>query len=126
MSEEKDAPFLGWKEFNSMQQRIAELEAQLAELKKQEPVAWYARINNEWDSFTREKPPEDAYDEGTLQPLYAAPVVQPDMVLVPREPTEAMLDAVIDERMEALATGKDHNLLDIYRAMIAAAEKEQK
>ena len=29
-------------------------------------------------------------------PLYAAPVVQPDMVLVPREPTEAMLDAAMN------------------------------
>jgi len=60
---------------------------------KQEPVAWAYTINNSHSVFSAEKPPEDAYDEGTLYPLYAAPVVRPDMVMVPREPTEAMLNS---------------------------------
>lgn len=40
-----------------------------------EPVAWMYRVNNTHDCFCDIKPPEDAYDEGTLIPLYASPVV---------------------------------------------------
>ena len=47
---------------------------------KQEPAAWAYTINNSHSIFSAEKPPEDAYDEGTLYPLYAAPVVQPDIL----------------------------------------------
>lgn len=95
------------------------IEAAVLEAQKQEPEPewWYAKINNEWDSFTREKPPKDAYDAGTLQPLYAAPVVQPGMVMVPREPTEAMRIAA----MNALVS-KDDWPTSVYQAMIAAAE----
>lgn len=59
--------------------------------------------------------------------LYAAPVVQPDMVMVPREPTEAMLDAP-EVRIDAPCFGCGDTavtwgqLAEIYRAMIAAAE----
>jgi hypothetical protein len=59
----------------------AVLEAQ----EKQEPVAWVYTVNNSHSVFSAEKPPEDAYDEGTLYPLYAAPVVQPGMAMVPME-----------------------------------------
>lgn len=54
----------------------AVLEAQAG----QEPVAWAYTVNNSHSVFSAEKPPEDAYDEGTLYPLYAAPVVQPDIL----------------------------------------------
>lgn len=45
--------------------------------------------------------------------LYAAPVVPADMVLVPREPTEAMIGNEWNRDM----------LAGIWRAMIAAGEK---
>jgi hypothetical protein len=47
------------------------------------------------------------------------------MVLVPKEPTEAMIAKVIDERMEALITGKEHTFIDIYKAMLTAAKGEK-
>lgn len=46
--------------------------------------------------------------------LFAAPVVQPDMVMVPREPTEAMLNSCWRDYPEAAR--------ETWRAMIAAAE----
>lgn len=53
------------------------------------PVAWVYTINKSHSVFSAEKPPEDAYDEGTLFPLYDAP------------PTEAAIRA--DEREKMLA-----------------------
>ena len=55
-------------------------------------------------------------------PTYAPPVVQPDMVLVPGEPTDAMLVAAT----EVNKTLNAEQIVFLYRAMIAAAEKEQK
>ncbi|HNC91781.1 MAG TPA: hypothetical protein PL000_22885 [Anaerolineales bacterium] len=63
--------------------------------------------------------------------LVAAPVVQPDRVLVPREPTEAMLDAAMNRYKHVSPEAKARytqmhreNFRCDYRAMIAAAEKE--
>ena len=63
--------------------------------------------------------------------LVAAPVVQPDMVMVPREPTEAMLDAAMNRYKHVSPEAKARytqmhreNFRCDYRAMIAAAEKE--
>jgi hypothetical protein len=62
-------------------------------------------------------------------PLYAAPVVQPDMVMVPREATEAMLDAAMNRYQHVSPEARLHffqmhreNLRCDYKAMIAAAE----
>ena len=41
--------------------------------------------------------------------------------LVPIEPTQEMINHVIDERLDALVAGKEHTFIDIYTAMIAAA-----
>ena len=35
-----------------------------------EPVAWMYAVNGIWTAFSDELPPDDAYDEGTLTPLY--------------------------------------------------------
>ena len=40
---------------------------------KQEPVAWMYEVNDTFILFSANKPPEDAYDEGSLVPLYTAP-----------------------------------------------------
>ena len=38
-----------------------------------EPVAWMYAVNGIWTAFSDELPPDDAYDEGTLTPLYTHP-----------------------------------------------------
>ena len=40
---------------------------------KQEPVAWRYRVNNTHTLYSEVPVPDDAYDTGTLVPLYAAP-----------------------------------------------------
>lgn len=41
--------------------------------------------------------------------------------LVPIKPTEEMINKVIYERLDALMSGRDHSILDIYHAMIEVA-----
>lgn len=90
---------------------------------KQEPVAWvyYPKgVGEKYVTYTNPASLNLGKQAGRIayiQPLYAAPVVQPDMVMVPREPTEAML--------EVMAKLQFHAPQERYRAMIAAAEKEQ-
>ena len=115
---------------------------------KQEPVAWvyYPKgVGEKYFTLTNPASLDLGKNAGWIahiQPLYAAPValphngiastpeqvdeivdaicakvVRPDMVLVPREPTEAML--------EVMAKLQFHAPQERYRAMIAAAEKEQ-
>lgn len=50
------------------------LRAELDALKDQEPAAWFYTTNGAWDCYSKEQPPDDAYDEGSLLPLYARPV----------------------------------------------------
>ena len=40
---------------------------------KQEPVAWLYKTNNTWEHVSFVEPPDDAYDEGSLRPVYTAP-----------------------------------------------------
>ncbi len=37
------------------------------------PIAWMYEVNDTFILFSSNKPPEDAYDEGSLVPLYTAP-----------------------------------------------------
>ena len=97
--------------------KAAVLEAQ----SKQEPVAWRYKIIPPGWTYSEKKPSRDfagdAWDRWEVTPLYAAPVVQPDMVLVPREPTIEM--------REALQVGTGATFLEtkaIYRRLLAAAE----
>lgn len=114
-------------------QRIARAieAAVLAELAKQEPVG-LIRIRG--GDVVHMEPYAACLDvpNGDYS-LYAAPVVQPDMVMVQREPTEAMIDAAMNRYQhgsESAArlymTMHRENFRCDYRAMIAAAEKEQK
>lgn len=70
-----------------------------------------------------------AYETVNRLRLYAAPVVQPNMVMVPREPTEAMLDAAMNRYQHVSPEAKARytqmhreNFRCDYKAMIAAAE----
>ena len=77
---------------------------------------------------------EDAYskgmDAGAIHQAEAcaaairALIVPTDMVVVPREPTEAMMNAGFDAEGHAISkmSGSTETLTDIYRAMINAKE----
>lgn len=93
-----------WKDSAINGGNAAYLREQLAELKKQEPVAWNKPMTIE-DSFR------------------SAPVVPPDMVMVPRELTKEMRDAW---DASPCCDDDDEEMRKAYRAMIAAAEKEHK
>ena len=97
--------------------------AVLEELAKQKP-AYTFHLDSTGAAYLRG---ECVSKEG--DPLYAAPVVQPDMVLVPREPTEAMLDAAMNRYHHISPEAKARytqmhreNFRCDYKAMIAAAE----
>lgn len=47
--------------------------ARLAQIEKGEPVAWRYRVNGVHTLYSSSPVPDDAYDEGTLLPLYARP-----------------------------------------------------
>ncbi|WBG90065.1 hypothetical protein N5580_13310 [Pantoea piersonii] len=96
-------------------------EAKLAELDRQEPVAWRYRTTN----IHGEPNPDWTFSDidslmGLYQPLYARPapainLVAPDgLQLVPVEPTEDMISAALNFPAQ---TRKQ------YAAMLAAAQK---
>ncbi|HMX92324.1 MAG TPA: hypothetical protein PLY42_13205, partial [Nitrospira sp.] len=81
--------------------RVAEQNAALDAQAKQEPVAWmhwfkYYDGTDVVRVAIGHCPKYNDQDPFRSEPLFAAPVVQPDMVMVPREPTEAMLDAAMN------------------------------
>ncbi len=49
-----------------------------ASIEKQEPVAWMYEVNGAHTILDLFEPPDDAYDEGTLYPLYTTPQPQRD------------------------------------------------
>ena len=93
----------------------------LAEIQKaSEPVAWGVDWSRDGDrsccSIVKKHP------DGTLEVVgieYGppAPAIPDDMVLVPREPTEAMIKAVMP---------KHYGVVEKYKAMIAVAEGVKK
>lgn len=63
-----------WKALaKSAEKERDDLQARIKEMEKQEPVVWYYTTNDAWDCYSREIPPEDAYDAGSLKALYALP-----------------------------------------------------
>ena len=83
--------------------------AVLEELAKQKP-AYTFHLDSTGAAYLRG---ECVSKEGA--PLYAAPIVPPDMVMVPREPTEEML-------LAAGSIAFMDELAEDYRRLIAAAE----
>lgn len=127
-----------------------QLRAKIAEMERQEPAKYERRIKlrskHDWGAwwecdkgdYVKAKAAGGHYPKFSddlldyeMRPLYTLPGAQaqpapsvPDgWQLVPVEPTEEMIYKVIDERLAALVSGKDHSLLDIYRAMLAASPK---
>jgi hypothetical protein len=65
----------GWQAWrNEADAVLAELAPELSP--KAEPAAWRYRINGVHVAWSDVMPPDDAYDVGTLQPLYTAPQPQ--------------------------------------------------
>lgn len=92
---------------------------------QQEPVGKPHRWNDDGERCL------DCGDKDWMADKYcsAAPVVQPDMVMVPREPTEAMLDAAMNRYQHVSPEAKARytqmhreNFRCDYKEMIAAAE----
>lgn len=112
------------KERNAFQDQCIALKVKRAELKKAEPVSKFnvGRFCLSEDDCIEQGIPFYAYERGVADAAEAfgrnaAPVVPDGMVMVPREPTQAMLLAAgsiacIDE------------LAEDYRRLIAAAQEE--
>lgn len=97
---------------------IAALGAEIAQ--PVEPVAWRYMTNQTHTIFSEVEPPDDAYDDGTLTPLYAAPQEPAGWQLVPIEPDERMGNC--GYRAGAASSFAAHR---IYKAMLAAAPQPQ-
>lgn len=80
-----------------------------------EPRAWRYRTNNTHTVFSEIEPPDDAYDEGTLQPLTTVA----DVLAALREPSEAMLMA----GWNAMSKGQSMRLT--FLAMLDQFERDQ-
>jgi len=84
---------------------ITAIEEALAQ-PEQEPVAWMYEVNNAHTCLDLFEPPDDAYDEGTLHPLYTTPPQ--------RKP-------LTDEEIAETLTGyRLSDAIDITRAIEAA------
>ena len=104
-----------------------------AQKQKQEPVAWmYEDVTANGSATGVYLIADETFrTDPDVFPVFrhAAPVVQPDMVMVPREPTEAMLDAAMNRYKHVSPEAKARytqmhreNFRCDYKAMIAAAE----
>lgn len=73
----------------------------------------------------RERLMENARLSNELGYVFPQPAIPAGYALVPVEPTPEMIDRVIEERYDAMLTGKEHTFIDIYKAMLAAAPKPE-
>jgi len=60
-----------------------------------EPVAFKFRCNDSYEMFHDVEPPDDAYDEGSLVPLFAAPQAVPAWLPASNPPTEAQGEVLV-------------------------------
>ena len=90
-----------------------------------EPYAWHLvkAGGGEFSGTFTENPTmatKCEHDGYIVTPLYTHAAQTDGMVLVPREPTEAMLDAAVDDANEPYTFGP-HEARCVWNAMIAAA-----
>lgn len=83
-------------------------------------VTAHTGVANAHDTYEQAKAKLDNL-VGFLVDAATDPAVNGGWKLMPIEPTQEMIDHVIDERLDALAAGKDHTFIDIYKAALAAA-----
>ena len=105
-------------------EELKALRAKIEAMEQQEPVGKFIQhpSHGMWE--------QDGYgDNPDAKPIYALPGAQAQPALsvpegwklVPIKPTEEMINKVIYERLDALMSGRDHSILDIYHAMIEVA-----
>jgi len=74
---------------------------------KDEPVAWMYEVNHAHTCLDLFEPPDDAYDEGTLYPLYTTP---------PQRTWVGLTDEEIQKCLQGLPT----QTIDVYARRIEA------
>jgi hypothetical protein len=104
----------GADEFNAeLDKTITAIRDHLANTKDVEPVAWLCH-----GTASRAKGCKEC------EPLYLHPApIPPGMVLVPEEPTEAMIKASWDLSSVGFVDGQQKLISVAYKAMLAAAKK---
>lgn len=87
-----------------------------------EPVAWEYEVNNAWHCYSTSCPPDDAYDEGSLKPLYPAD----QLAAVVRQLDELLsaAQAVVD-RWDAPLWQDTPSTAQVINALRAAISKVQ-
>lgn len=89
---------------------------------KQEPAMWRCMINGVHVIYADAIPPDDAYDENTLIPLYESPVVPPGYTVVSIEPDKETIDRAVSFALN-VSLSADYTwsqyMTDLYKHMIA-------
>lgn len=91
------------------------LRAKVEQMERQEPVRWFYVTNGEWDCYSRERPPEDAYDAGSLMALYALPGAQPAPSISPAGDGRALSDRA--KRLVRLISGTHRGNIETHREL---------
>ena len=80
-----------------------------------EPVVWMYKVNGEHQTWSFIEPPTDAYDEGSLIPLYTHPA---------KTLTDEEITQVFDECYPNNADGDVVTLIDFARAILRKASEK--
>ena len=93
----------------------------------QEPVAWMYEVNGAHTCLDLFEPPDDAYDEGTLHPLYTTPpaaVVNQQLTTKPAAQRQWV--GLTDEEITALKRNGERYISsqDFARAVLAKSKEK--
>ena len=83
-----------------------------------EPVAWMYAVNGIWTAFSDELPPDDAYDEGTLTPLFTHPA---------KTLTNEEIDEIANQYLDWIPCGHSEKIVgvtDFARAILRKAQEK--
>lgn len=97
---------------------------------KQEPVAWMCCMPGQDVVLLLDEPSDDRYPQGYKEPLYAAPVVPPDMIRPDQEALQQIIAAAlydfggfITTRQKQLVASATDNAADTVEALKEFMEK---
>lgn len=79
-----------------------------------DPVAWHYTVNGAWNCYDKQIPPDDAYDAGSLVPLYTRP-----------DPRVAELEAQLSEANKAMEFNFEQ-YQDVGRLLNEECEKTER
>ena len=80
-----------------------------------EPVAWMYKVNDTYTIFNTIKPPDDAYDEGSLIPLYTHPA---------KTLTDEEIEDLIDSEIPMILLGGRLFYRQFARAILRKAQEK--